>query len=1182
MYIEKLDLLAFGSFTDHEINLSAGPHQFHVVYGPNESGKSTCLRAITALLFGFPTVTTDNYLHNNAKLRIGATLHTGEDKRLQFIRRKGRQNTILGADGKTALKDEELTLALGGIDEATFHHRFALSHEQLIEGGKAILESQGELGEILFAAGAGVGKLRAILSQLENEERELFAARARKTVLNAAISDLESKRGEIKELQRPPAQYRTLCEQIEQAERKSVEVNVQISDIRLQLLRYKAFSSACKVVPLWRHAQKRLDELGSVPALDEDFTARRREANANCVSHRKRSEELQSELQLAKDKQVQLTPDAAILDNAESVVALFLDVASRQAAETERTGLKRVLADHDRQLRRSLTDLDIEIAEDAGIAELEEAIKQLQISDAAHTRISELAANAEVLRQLEQDAGEHVRTLKRELDELDEELEQTPTTSDPKTLETVLGEIGPPREILAAQDQRKTDLESGRSECQQIAVALGLGKQTFEDIKTFTPPSPQQIDDCDETFGQCHRRIDQLKDQRSSLLKRRQTLEAELTQLQTEHALPTEQELAQSRELRDQMVDRWIAAKTDEERLESAQKTRNEIRKSDQMVDTLRHQQEKVVKADSIRNEIAQLSDEAAKLSDDLEGIIDELQEVTIRWEALWQDRGVAPGTVSEMRQWVNRHQGLVEKLTSLSQAESLFAQNEEKIRRMSTRLSNALALAWSQRQTIEQASENSIDIDAMEFESLHDAAIGLKGELQSAWIRRNQLQTKRDELAAAIPAAQSKFESCRTNRQQWEEQWQQATANIVRESSATPSVVNAKIKKITELFQQKRERDNTAERIEALSREQKEFDQRVITIANLVEHEADDAMSSGQTAKSLYERLQAAREADAELKRTVDRIKEIETKLAQANEALQEASTILKQLCDEAGVASVDDLPDVEQKAAAKRSAQQDFDQSNRELISMAGSNNPEEFAIEVESFDPIEITDTMEKLSAQVEELSKLRTEVDQNIGALKNDRDRIDGSDRAAILNQDLQMALGRISHHAEQWARLRVASMIMRQSIDHYRRANESPVLKIACDAFSQLTLGKYKGLRPEYDDKDRWALVGVQQSENGIEQTVPVELMSDGTRDSVFLAMRLASIEHQLSSGRKFPVIVDDCLIQLDDERAAAGLKLFSNLSAKTQVLMFTHHEHVLDLATETLAEEQFHVHRLPT
>ena len=47
MRIDRVDLIAYGGFTNVSLNLDADSCALHVVYGANESGKSTSLRAIT-------------------------------------------------------------------------------------------------------------------------------------------------------------------------------------------------------------------------------------------------------------------------------------------------------------------------------------------------------------------------------------------------------------------------------------------------------------------------------------------------------------------------------------------------------------------------------------------------------------------------------------------------------------------------------------------------------------------------------------------------------------------------------------------------------------------------------------------------------------------------------------------------------------------------------------------------------------------------------------------------------------------------------------------------------------------------------------------------------------------------------------------------------------------------------
>jgi uncharacterized protein YhaN len=98
MRIDRLDLTAYGPFTDKTLNLSAGTSGLHLIYGDNEAGKSTSLRALIAWLFGIPSRTNDNYLHSNPQLRIGGKLRLSNGEAIEFIRRKGTKGTLETSD----------------------------------------------------------------------------------------------------------------------------------------------------------------------------------------------------------------------------------------------------------------------------------------------------------------------------------------------------------------------------------------------------------------------------------------------------------------------------------------------------------------------------------------------------------------------------------------------------------------------------------------------------------------------------------------------------------------------------------------------------------------------------------------------------------------------------------------------------------------------------------------------------------------------------------------------------------------------------------------------------------------------------------------------------------------------------------------------------------------------------
>src|SRR5690349_13262642 len=108
MRIDRLDLTAFGPFAGQSLRMDGGDYGLHVVYGTNEAGKSTALRALVQLLFGIPHNSGDNFRHANGDLRIGARLRGASSTVLDCIRRKGKSNTLRGPDDVAIIEPSRL------------------------------------------------------------------------------------------------------------------------------------------------------------------------------------------------------------------------------------------------------------------------------------------------------------------------------------------------------------------------------------------------------------------------------------------------------------------------------------------------------------------------------------------------------------------------------------------------------------------------------------------------------------------------------------------------------------------------------------------------------------------------------------------------------------------------------------------------------------------------------------------------------------------------------------------------------------------------------------------------------------------------------------------------------------------------------------------------------------------
>ena len=126
----------------------------------------------------------------------------------------------------------------------------------------------------------------------------------------------------------------------------------------------------------------------------------------------------------------------------------------------------------------------------------------------------------------------------------------------------------------------------------------------------------------------------------------------------------------------------------------------------------------------------------------------------------------------------------------------------------------------------------------------------------------------------------------------------------------------------------------------------------------------------------------------------------------------------------------------------------------------------------------------------------------------------------------------------------------------------RTEQQDPLVSRAGELFVLTTQGEFAGIDTDIDDKGLPVVIGRRQSG----AAVSVAAMSDGTRDQLFLAFRLASLENYAAAAEPLPFVADDILVHFDDERSAATLDLLARFAETNQVLLFTHHKSVRDEA----------------
>jgi uncharacterized protein YhaN len=163
-------------------------------------------------------------------------------------------------------------------------------------------------------------------------------------------------------------------------------------------------------------------------------------------------------------------------------------------------------------------------------------------------------------------------------------------------------------------------------------------------------------------------------------------------------------------------------------------------------------------------------------------------------------------------------------------------------------------------------------------------------------------------------------------------------------------------------------------------------------------------------------------------------------------------------------------------------------------------------------------------------------------------------------------DQQSAIAMIGRVLEEALVNHVAAEMLDRALAAVEREGESETLRRIGELFRTLTGGAYSRVLTEIGDDNVTRLTLIQRDFPDERQSV--RELSEGTRDQLYLALRLAAIETHAASAPPLPFIGDDILQTFDDGRALAAMRVLGEISQKVQVILLTHHRHVLDLAAQ--------------
>ncbi|MGE3821408.1 MAG: AAA family ATPase, partial [Isosphaeraceae bacterium] len=553
MRIDRLDLTAFGPFTEVSLDLSAGTRGLHLVFGPNEAGKSSAVRAITQFFQGIPHQSADDFVHKYDKIRIGAALRGREGDVVELVRRKGVKNTLLSVDG-APLSDGALTRLLGGTPPEDFIRRFVIDHEELVAGGRDLVAGRGDLGRALFAAGGGgLARVGGVQKELEKEAEGLFLPRGSKPSINADLTGLESLRKELRDKALPSSDWVRHDAALREAHARREAIEREREETERERNRLLRLAEAVEPVAHRREVLDALAGLAGVPRLSRDFSFRLRDARSRLPSTERAAEAARRRLKELAIERDRLDVPEALLDQSEAIESLHSRLARVGQAESDRHRLEAERVRLASEIREALRDLgrDPALATDVLAGEEDGPLAPLRVSKIDRASLDDLVARCESVPRALAAARKDLDDLSGRREGVEARLLAMGPERDPSPLKQRIKESRQAGDLDGAIQQAREALERDEARALASIAALEYWSGPIEAAETLAVPSVEVVEDFQANFESIDREAEDLGRRREEAEAADRLAGSELERLRLEGDVPTEEGLSTARGRRD-------------------------------------------------------------------------------------------------------------------------------------------------------------------------------------------------------------------------------------------------------------------------------------------------------------------------------------------------------------------------------------------------------------------------------------------------------------------------------------------------------------------------------------------------------------------------------------------------------------------------------------------------------
>ncbi|KUP07941.1 hypothetical protein Q75_04065 [Bacillus coahuilensis p1.1.43] len=194
--------------------------------------------------------------------------------------------------------------------------------------------------------------------------------------------------------------------------------------------------------------------------------------------------------------------------------------------------------------------------------------------------------------------------------------------------------------------------------------------------------------------------------------------------------------------------------------------------------------------------------------------------------------------------------------------------------------------------------------------------------------------------------------------------------------------------------------------------------------------------------------------------------------------------------------------------------------------------------------------IEQRMEQCSSLMKELKEQQKHLRDTVAKLDYSLKQLEEGYDFKQLLQTYHNKKAELIQQSEDWAAYAIVLAALEQLQSMYKEKELPEILGLASSHMMYLTNNHYREIRL---DEDRWYVLSGND-------TIPIQQLSQGAKEQVYVSIRLALICSLRERG-SLPIIVDDGFVHFDHDRSQRVIHLLKDISKDVQVIFFTCHPH---------------------